>query len=389
MRSDQPAEPPLVSPVPFGKSNLGLPGRIGYYARRAVQEFGVELISAPTLPHLFDDLPFEPDIIHLHNVRENLLRLADVEALCRRAPVVWTWHDMWPMTGHCAYSLECDRHNVGCGRCPHTDVYVRIRFDFSRLNQSRRRHMYEQVAQRMPGRLQMACSSRWLTDLARESVAACLPVHHVDTGTDTRVFRPASDDERAALRERMGIGKGSVAVLFAANRGRTNPFKDYATLRQAVETLRNERSDLAFVTVGDSGPDTRSDEIALGVLDTSESMADAYRAADIYVLSTRADNQPLTVLEAMACGLPVVGSAVGGVPELIEEGKTGRLVAPGDIDAMARAIGELADAPDARKTMGDAARGRVVERYDVHCMGRAYADLYERILSQNRKNARR
>jgi glycosyltransferase involved in cell wall biosynthesis len=106
-------------------------------------------------------------------------------------------------------------------------------------------------------------------------------------------------------------------------------------------------------------------------------VAACYQAADIYIHATKTDNFPTTVLEAMACGLPVVGTAVGGVPEQIDDGITGILVAPGDADDLAAAIAKLGEDAELRTTMGRAGRARVLNEFTDDRTAVRYVDCYE------------
>ena len=107
-------------------------------------------------------------------------------------------------------------------------------------------------------------------------------------------------------------------------------------------------------------------------------------AADVFVLATRSEGHPVSVLEAMAAGLPVVASRVGGVPEQVVDGETGVLVDPGDPDALATALARLAADPSLRRRMGDAGRTRAEERFDLEPFRRAHLELYSRELAMRR-----
>lgn len=382
VRWDQPAEGDLVSPVPFSKAGLSLTERANYYVRRAVQELGIELISSPALPRLFDDLPFEPGIIHLHNFRENFLRLADLEALCRRAPVVWTWHDMWPMTGHCAHSLDCRRWAQGCGKCPYLDAYVALRTDFSRLNRARRKGLYRRIANRCPGRLRVVCPSLWLERLAAEGCAEVLETAHVPNGVDQSVFRPPAEGDRIEARRRMKAGPWPPTALYAAHSGRKNLYKDYECLSSALSLLRQKGSDLMGLVAGDRDvkePRLAEGELSLGEVRDRREMATVYGVADFYVHPTRADTYPLTVIEAMSCGLPVIASRVGGLPEMVQHGRTGLLVEPGNPRALAEAMSALATRDDLRRRMGQAAHEAARDAMSLERMAKRYEQIYEEI----------
>jgi glycosyltransferase involved in cell wall biosynthesis len=107
---------------------------------------------------------------------------------------------------------------------------------------------------------------------------------------------------------------------------------------------------------------------------------DILRASDVFVLSSDYEGNPLSVLEAMAAGLPVISTAVGGVPELVQHGTTGLLVPAGDACSLAEAIAQLGCDPARRAAMGNAARQTARERFDVRVMSLAYATLYQQLL---------
>ena len=110
-------------------------------------------------------------------------------------------------------------------------------------------------------------------------------------------------------------------------------------------------------------------------------VADILRASDVFVLSSRVEGNPLSVMEAMAAGLPVVSTVVGGVPELVRNGETGLLVPSEDAGALAQAMQALVDDPVRRQAMGAAARQHAVTHFDIRHTVRGYEQLYERLLS--------
>jgi glycosyltransferase involved in cell wall biosynthesis len=113
---------------------------------------------------------------------------------------------------------------------------------------------------------------------------------------------------------------------------------------------------------------------------------DLLRAADVFVFPSRWEGNPLSVMEAMAAGLPVVATAVGGVPELVEDGASGILVPNEDLHGLVAAMQRMAQNPDLREQMGHAARCRAVERFDIRQTVRAYEALYEELLQRRRPN---
>ena len=107
-------------------------------------------------------------------------------------------------------------------------------------------------------------------------------------------------------------------------------------------------------------------------------------AADVFVLSSAWEGNPLSVMEAMAAGTPVISTAVGGVPELIEEGESGLLVPPGDARALGGAMQYMLKNPEVRTFMGRASAGRAVEHFDLKVMTEAYEELYRATVAKSR-----
>jgi glycosyltransferase involved in cell wall biosynthesis len=294
---------------------------------------------------------------------------------------------MWPLTGHCAYSLECERWRQRCGRCPHMDVYFPIRFDCSRLNLWRRKRVYQQIARELPGRLQFVSPSEWLADIARHSVACDLPVHVIPNGIDTHTFRPLDPARHETVRREWGVPDNAVVVLFAANKGGKNLFKDYDTFIDAARQALDKNPSLFFVAAGgDKGPRTEQNGLpvlGLGHIASPEVMAETYGVADIFVHATRADNLPLAPLEAMACGTPCIGSRIGGVPEVIMDGETGLLCEGGNAGDMASAILRMVESAELRHAYAQAGIARVQSRFTREIMVDAYLALYEQVLQRS------
>jgi glycosyltransferase involved in cell wall biosynthesis len=202
---------------------------------------------------------------------------------------------------------------------------------------------------------------------------------------DRTVVIPNGVDTLAAGGPRLDAPAGDRPRVISV--GRLAPPKDPLTLVRALAALQTPPKTLL---VGD-GPDRRAveQEIAARGLTGTVSVAGERRdvarllaQSDVFVLSTRSEGAPMSILEAMAAGLPVVASAVGGVPELVEDGSTGLLVPPGDPAALAAALDRLLADPDLSKRLGAAGRSRARERFDVEVVRRAHLDLYARELAR-------
>jgi glycosyltransferase involved in cell wall biosynthesis len=158
--------------------------------------------------------------------------------------------------------------------------------------------------------------------------------------------------------------------------------KDVVTLARAFQQL--EPGSFRAAIVGD-GPDRARVEEELGtageLLGERSDVAELLAQADVFVLSSRSEGLPISILEAMAAGLPVVASDVGGIPELVVDGETGLLVPAGDPDALAAALRRLVEDGELRRRLGAAARARVEQRFSVEQARRSHVELYERLLA--------
>ncbi|MGI8573286.1 MAG: glycosyltransferase family 4 protein [Solirubrobacteraceae bacterium] len=181
-------------------------------------------------------------------------------------------------------------------------------------------------------------------------------------------------------------GDGDVPTVISVGRFRAP--KDFITLARALAHLPS--GSFATSLVGD-GPERGAIEAEIDRLGLAERVRvlgerpDVPRllaGADVFVCSSRSEGMPVSILEAMAVGLPVVASAVGGVPELVLDGHTGLLVPPGEVAPLAAALGRVLADRDLRKRMGSAARGVALERFDLPRFRQAHLDLYDRLLSE-------
>ena len=173
--------------------------------------------------------------------------------------------------------------------------------------------------------------------------------------------------------------------------GRLQDVKDQASLIEAfallVASKPEHRAHLRLAVVGD-GP--LRDKLArqaqsLGVADlvwfpgARNDIPELMRSFDLFALSSIAEGTPVTLLEAMACGLPVVATKVGGIPEVVQDGVNGALVPASNPQALAAALGLYAAAPDRVSVQGAAARSLIERHYSVAAMVGAYTALYDRL----------
>lgn len=341
-------------------------------------EQGFENFHFPGSRHLLSLPPVPPDIVHCHNLHGGYFDLRYLAELSSRVPAVLTLHDEWLLTGHCACTIGCPRWEYGCGKCPDLASYPGIRRDGTAANWRRKQSIYARST------LHVATPSRWLYDLVQRSMLKPVETRVIPYGIDLSVFKPA---DRAAVRWALGVPADANVLLYAANNVSSNPWKDYTTIREAVARvgrLPDSSRPIHFIALGSQEENTsREGNVSVQhvpFISNSELVAQYFQAADIYLHAARTDNFPNVVLEALACGTPVVATAVGGIPEQIRDGLTGFLVPPADGEAMAERILRLLGDEDLRRRMGISAAEDARERFDLNQQVEKYLNWYQELL---------
>jgi glycosyltransferase involved in cell wall biosynthesis len=214
----------------------------------------------------------------------------------------------------------------------------------------------------------------------------------IPNGVDLYLFHPAN---KGTIREGLKIESDGAVLLFVANGVRGNLWKDFTTLRSALERLSNrfrERK-LLLIALGEGNVTERIGQAEIRFVPyqhSPERVALYYQAADLYVHAAKVDTFPNTILEALACGTPVVATAVGGIPEQVKGLKdgngsinthsldeaTGLLVPPNDPEAFANSIERLLNDETLRKHLARNAADDARKRFDLKRQVEAYLNWY-------------
>lgn len=334
-----------------------------------------ETFSDDRSPHgaeVLSQLP-DADVVNVHG----MLNFIDYRPFLSRVPaerpVVRTLRDMSFFTGGCHYSGGCDRYTRSCGACP--QLNSGIERDVSRRIWARKRAAFDAVA---AGRLHLVAISDWIAGEARRStLLRDFPITVIPNAVDTEVFCPR---DRAFARHVLGISRSARVVLFVAE-PITRRLKGFGPLVEALEGLR-AMPDLLLVSVGSGHPPVTMNVpyLNLGRVAQERLLSLIYSAADVFVIPSFQEAFGKTAIEAMACGTPVIGFAVGGILDSVRPGVTGLLVPVGDVGALRTAIAELLGDPAAAARMAASSRRVAVEEYGLDAQARRYADVYRSLL---------
>ena len=308
-----------------------------------------------------------PDIIHLHNIHGYYINIEILFNYLKETnkPVVWTLHDCWSFTGHCAYFdyVGCDKWKTGCYSCPEKKAYPSsLIFDNSKNNYINKKEILTCVKN-----LTIVTPSQWLANLVQESFLNEYPVNVINNGIDLNTFRPNAGD----FRKKFNLNGKFIILGVASVWDRRKGLKYFVELADKVS------EDEVIVLVGLT--EKQINQIPQNIIgitrtDNVEELVDIYSSADVFVNPTLEDNFPTTNLEALACGTPVITFDTGGSPECIDN-NTGIVVEKGNLKQLRKAILNIKENSFNESTLIERSR----KLYNKNERYQEYLDLYFRI----------
>ena len=314
------------------------------------------------------------DLIHLHNIHGYYLNLDFIRFLGRLdIPVVWTLHDGWPMTGRCAYWFDCEKWKTGCEKCSELSRYPKTFIDSSFFMWKKKKEYFNSGWNPI-----IVCPSQWLADKVKESYLNKYKVKVIPNAIDVEIFKPKDKD---FIRKKLKVSSNRKVILFAA----ANLKDERKGVKYFFKSLKNIKdSNYLVLTIGKkinlteeikTGVDVRQ----LGYVHDKKLLSETYNAADIFCITSIDEVFGLTVTESMACGVPVVGFRVGGIPEQVTE-DCGIMVKSKDTEALGRAIEKLLNDDEMRKKFSENCRKRVLQSYTIEKFTDNYIKVYNNAL---------
>ncbi len=315
------------------------------------------------------------DVLHCHNLHGGYFNPFSLSVLSHQKPTVWTLHDMQAITGHCAHAFDCEKWLSGCGGCPYPDTQPGVWTDRTAELWVHKKLIYAH------SKLHIVVPSRWLQQKVERSILRDHPVTLVANGVDCDVFKPT---ERSAARARFGIPDTAVVVGCLSHGGAlVNAWKGGHHLQRTLQEMRRSHPGLVFLNAGAPRTPEVPGVVSTGHLDNEPDVAAALNAMDVFLYTPRADNCPLVVIEALACGVPVVSFRIGGIPELVLDGRNGCLVEDEDIQGLLRSLEFLIRHPDAREAYSREARRHATATFDLDRVLSAYRSVYDERLASH------
>jgi glycosyltransferase involved in cell wall biosynthesis len=327
------------------------------------------------------------DIVHFHNIHGRFFNLKTMQKMSREKPVVWTLHDEWAITSHCAYTMEGKEMKNGLYVCPSIDIPPRLLWDNTAYLSWRKNSLYKK------SNLHVVVPSMWLMERVQKSTLKDQDVMHIPNGIDTSIFKKTDKDE---ARAKLGLPANKEIILFLANDAKNNTWKGWKYTEEVIQHFKNDSKKL-FLSVGNhiTHEDKVDENFAqvkhIGHLDQKDQLALYYSAADALLFTSIAENFPLVILEAMSCGLSIVTFDVGGTKEAVAHKENGFVTEYLNTKGLIDGLDWLFNLDEsAQKSISEASVSKVMACYDVHHMTdrylALYRELYEKHQSKNKRD---
>lgn len=312
----------------------------------------------------------DADVWHFHNFHGHYVSLPFLAMQSWRRPVVVSPVDEYLATGYCPYTMGCERFRQSCGSCPQilTMPYPGISRDSTRALLAMKRISVT------GSRFNILLHTEYMAQHYSTTFVGRRPIERIYYGVDTQVFRPM---EREACAQALGLEPSKRFVVGLVHSNVQEERKGFLPLLQMLVMLGEEIPARLEVLVVGRGSDTMTKYgtpqlkiTAVPFLASPEELATALNLCDVLLYPTKAENLSLTCLSALACGVPVITSDIGGQGEAVSDGINGFLCDAGRFEQFAERVAQLAVNQDVKQRLSIAARQTALTKFDI----RTYID---------------
>jgi glycosyltransferase involved in cell wall biosynthesis len=311
------------------------------------------------------------DIIHCHNLHGRFFNLETLQKMSLIKPVIWTLHDEWAVTPHCAYTLEGTDIKNGLYVCPSIDVPPRILWNNSASLSRWKTSIYE------GSKLHIITPSIWLKERVLKTPLGKQDIRHIPNGIDTSVF---FRKDKEGARMKLGLPKDKKIILFLANDAKNNTWKGWKYTEKVIEGFK-DRDDIIFLSVGNH--EIHRDETNIkyvGHIEDKQQLSLYYNSADALLFTSIAENFPLVILEAMGCGLPIITFDVGGIKEVVNHKENGYIASYLNTEDLVSGVRWFLSLNKKNITeMSEKSSNKICTQYDITKMIEKYISLYNEL----------
>ncbi|MBQ3058958.1 MAG: glycosyltransferase [Desulfovibrio sp.] len=331
--------------------------------------------KTPWSSHIFgvniDDIirKINPDIVHLHWIARSTINLSCLNKIS--LPILWTFHDVWPLTAGCHCNLGCNKWRNSCTSCSKLKKSI-IPFDIARILFNNKLKIIKNI------NLSIIAPSKYIFSMAKASpIFKEKDIYHIPNAINTNIFSPGS----SSINTRLNIQEECFVILFGATSINLY-YKGFDLLKKSLQRIYTKYKNIHLIAFG-TKPLNLNEKFPItftGYIYNTEELVDIYRCANLYIAPSRQDVLNSTVIEASSCGIPCISFDIGGMSDIIINNKTGLLVKPFSINQLTIAIEYCINNKNKIIKCGFAARNHIINNFDDNLVAQKHINLYRKLI---------
>lgn len=318
----------------------------------------------------------EADIVHLHNTYGKYFSLFDLPKLTSIKPFVKTLHDMIFILGKWDRYLEIGDYEASGKEFPY--IYT----DYEGLEDKEKEILILKEKIYQNSDMLIVSPSKWLKRYLDKSILKDKDIRVVHNGIDHNIYK---NWDKLEARKKLGLPADKMILLFQAHNGKNNIWKGGQYLEEAYNNLKDKNKNILFLNVGGESEGKRKFWQDIPYIQDEAKMALYYSASDLFVYPSIADIFPLTVLEALSCGTPVIAFRTGGIPEAVDHMENGYIANYKDVGDFVKGIELFLEDSELTDKANKKAREKIEKNFTIDIMTNQYIKLYEEAISNFNK----
>ncbi len=315
----------------------------------------------------------DADLIHCHNLHGNYFNLKILQKLSRIKPVVWTLHDMWAITSHYVWLSDVTIKKQFDSLV--TSTY--LDWDNSKYLLDSKKKIYEN------SKLNIVVPSLWLKKIVEKSMLKSQNLTLIYNGIDNTIFKKY---DKTRTRQYLKLPTNKKIITFLANGGKNNNQKGWEYAQYVANFYKNNMN-ILFLCIGGNKTDEQVNNNNIRYveyIDNQELLAQYYSVSDIFLFTSLFENFPLTILEAMACGTPIVSFDVGGVKEVLTHKKNGYIAEYKNKNSLIKGVEYILKLNlDKLNKMSQNSIQKINNEFTLEIMTENYLKLYRKLLNDD------
>lgn len=309
------------------------------------------------------------DVVHLNWLNAEMMSIEDIAKI--KKPMIWTFHDMWPILGSKHLSDSCrftgNKNFIN-------KTLIKKFFSLDDWTYSRKKKNWLNP-------IQIVTPSLWLKNCVNQSeLMENWPVETIPHPIDTDFWKP---DIKEKSRKLLGINSNKIVLLYGADGGVGSYNKGFDLLINSLEKIKHHHKDFILCIFGqNTGIETKLNfpVVNLGKIEEDKKLRHIYNASDLCMVPSRQEAFCQVALEAQSCGVPVLAFSVGGLRDILEHNITGYLIEPFNIESFALCIKNFIENKKNNSGIKNSARRRVEALFSMSSVAKKYIKIYNKVL---------